>query len=447
MLRWNRVSQYAMARSGPLDIRLQRRTPLRKLGWVTGDHHVHMVHGEKTVAIDFPFAALSARAEGLDYMALAQQWNLPRVTPEDLDSACRRVSTPDFTLTWNLEAPKNFWLGDVSHCAGHGWTVAMRGRTAGGRDAVEELLSMSAWDYESGKPPYPNFEIQALIHSLGGIVSYTHPHRWWSGKWGGRGGFPIEEHKFISNLAQELPFDTVAGPTYDTIDILMQTHEREVNRKGLALWFMLLNHGYRIAGTGSSDATFDNPGGGIPGAIRVYTRVDGPPVPERIAAAMKQGRNFVTSGPLVHFQLGSHEVGDIVSLTGPQKFQARVQAWASGEAGERLSRVELIRNGEVVRRFDTGDPAFETSFEIREAETAWYLVRCYGSGDTQVAITNPIYFQSAGVSRPPARAGADYRHGRGRPNRQAARRSCRGARVRRKRAPPSQRSAVSKWQA
>ena len=75
---------------------------------MTGDSHVHMIHGEKTIAIDFPYAALSARAEGLDYMALAQQWNLPRVTPEDLDTACRRVSTPDFLLTWNLEAPKNF---------------------------------------------------------------------------------------------------------------------------------------------------------------------------------------------------------------------------------------------------------------------------------------------------------------------------------------------------
>ena len=399
------VEERIEARNGEartLDLRLQRRTPLRRLGWVTGDSHVHMIHGERTVTIDFPFAALSARAEGLDYMALAQQWNLPRITPEALDAACQGVSTDDFMLTWNLEAPKNFWRGDVSHCAGHGWTVGMRGRTADGRDAIEELLAMSAWDYESEKTPYANFEIQALIHSLGGIVSYTHPHRWWSGKWGGKGGFPIEEHKFVSNMAQELPFDTVAGPTYDTIDVLMQTGEREVNRKGLALWFMLLNHGYRIAGTGSSDATFDNPGGGIPGAIRIYTRVDGPPTLRRIAAAMKQGRNFVTSGPLVRFEIGPHQVGDVVPVNGPAKLQAHIRAWASGQAGEHLSQVELIRNGEVVRRFDTKDPAFESSFDVEESETAWYLVRCYGSSDAQVAITNPIYFQSPSYRAPAA---------------------------------------------
>jgi hypothetical protein len=276
----------------------------------------------------------------------------------------------------------------------------MRGRTPDGRDSVQELLSMSAWDYESDKPAYPNFEIQALIHSLSGIVSYTHPHRWWTGRWGGRGGFPVEENKFISNLSQELPFDTVAGPTYDMIDVLMQTHEREVNRKGLALWFMLLNHGYRIAGTGSSDATFDNPGGGIPGAIRVYTRVDGRPTIEHIAAAMKQGRNFVTSGPLVRFQIGPHEAGDVAPVDGRKTLQAHLQAWASGKAGEHLSRIEVFRNGEVVQQFDVSGTAFDRTFPIEEAETAWYAVRCHGSGDTQIAITNPIYFQSASYRAP-----------------------------------------------
>src|SRR5207244_7039634 len=109
-------------------------------------------------------------------------------------------STPDFLLTWNLEAPKNYWRGDVSKCMGHGWTVAMRGRTPDGRDAIAELFEMSAHDYESNKPSYPNFESQALIHSLGGIVAYSHPCRWWSGKWGGRGIYPVEENKFVSNM-------------------------------------------------------------------------------------------------------------------------------------------------------------------------------------------------------------------------------------------------------
>jgi hypothetical protein len=51
-----------------------------------------------------------------------------------------------------------------------------------------------------------------LIHSLGGFVSCTHPARWWTGAWGGKGIFPLDENQFISNMATELPFDAVAGP-------------------------------------------------------------------------------------------------------------------------------------------------------------------------------------------------------------------------------------------
>ena len=57
-----------------------------------------------------------------------------------------------------------------------------------------------------------------------------HPARWWRGKWGGQGIYPVEENKFVSNMAAELPFDTVCGPTYDAIDILMPPQERKANQ-------------------------------------------------------------------------------------------------------------------------------------------------------------------------------------------------------------------------
>ncbi len=288
----------------------------------------------------------------------------------------------------------------------------MRGRTRDGRDAIAELLAMSAWDYESEKTPMPNFEIQAFIHSLGGMVACTHPHRWWWGKWGGRGGYPVEEKKFVSNMAAELPFDTVAGPTYDAIDITMQPHEREVNRQAQDLWFLLLNKGYRIAGTASSDTTFDNPGGGVPGKVRVYTRLDGALTMDRLAQAMKAGRNFVTSGPLVTLTIGDYGIGDVVKLQGPVKPKAVLRAWAAGRIGEKLSRVEVLRNGTVIRTFTPDTVQLATSFDLEESQTAWYIVRCYGAAEDQVAITNPIYFETPDYQEPqpePARVTASVR--------------------------------------
>ena len=66
---------------------------------------------------------------------------------------------------------------------------------------------------------------------------------------------------------------------------------------------------------------------------------------------MKAGRNFVTSGPLLLMQIGGHQVGDVIHLSDPSDFQVNLQAWPSGAAGELLTRVELIRNGEIAKVF------------------------------------------------------------------------------------------------
>ncbi len=391
-----------------LDVALHRRSPLHKEGWYAGDNHDHMIHGERKILVDFGYAALAGRAEGLDYLALAQDWNVPEVTPEALEQACKRVSTPDFLLTWNLEAPKNYWRGDASHCMGHGWTVATRGRTPAGGDAIRALLNLSAHDYESAKEPAPNFESHALIHRLGGIVSYSHPCRWWYGRWGGRDIYPVEEHKFVSNLAAELPFDTIAGPTYDTIDVLMQPHEREANDCAQKLWFMLLKRGYHIAATGSSDATFDNPGGGTPGAVRIYAQIPGAFDLTKVAGAIRAGRSFVTSGPLIVLEAEGHYSGDVVRASAQSRIRCRIRAWASGAVGEHLTRIELLRNGEVVKTFEP--PAFSTeldrTFDLELAGRTWIIARCRGSNDRQIAITNPVYFELEGF-QPPAPAMAD----------------------------------------
>ena len=388
-----------------LEFKLRRRTPLHKLGWYASDNHVHMIHGEAVTAVGFPDVALAARAEALDFMSLAQSWAVDREDPAVLERACRKVSTPDLLLTWNMEAPKNYWLGDASHCMGHGWTVGMRGYTSTGKNAISELNAMSAHDYEREKTRFPNFDSHALIHALGGMVSYTHPCRWWRGQWGGRGGYPLEKDKFVSNLAAELPFDTVAGPTYDTVDILMQTHEVKVNEQGQRLWYMLLDHGYRMPGTASSDATFDNPGGALPGAVRNYTRVSGKLTPESLARAMREGRNFVTSGPLLKVDFGGRQIGDVIRVTAPQTVRVSLRAWASGEPGEELTEVEVVRNGKAIRKFAPKTAEFATEFDIRESGTAWYIVRAMGASRNQVAISDPIYFEGPDYQAPkPAQA-------------------------------------------
>jgi hypothetical protein len=387
---------------------LRRQANLPHRGWYCGDSHVHMNHGagEPPFPMDFSYLALAARAAGLDYMSIAQNWVLPadQITAAGLSALCDSVSTSDFTLAWNMEEPKNYWRGDVSRCLGHCWFLGLPGSTSDSQDAIQALYQMSAGDFQSEKTPTPNFESQALIHALDGAVVYTHPCRWWWGNWGGRGIYPEEVGKFVSNLAQELPYDTVVGPSYDAMDILMAPWDREASLEAQRLWFLLLNNGYRMPATASTDSNFSGKGGANPGEARVYTHVDGLRSIAAIAQAMKAGRNFVTSGPLLLMQIGGRKVGDVIRLSEPSDFQVNLQAWPSGAAGELLTRVELIRNGEIARVFEIGkqERDFSAAFAIHETGTAWYIARCFGSNDLQVAMTNPIYFEGRNYAPPKA---------------------------------------------
>ncbi len=108
---------------------------------------------------------------------------------------------------------------------------------------------------------------------------------------------------------------------------MMKPEERETARQALQLWFLLLNHGYRLAATASSDSTFDNPAGGVPGKVRVYTRVEGRLTPQALALATKGGRSFVTSGPLLLFQIDGHGPGEIIRVDAARKYTAKLRAW------------------------------------------------------------------------------------------------------------------------
>jgi len=386
-----------------VQFRLERVVDLRKRGWFAGDSHAHMIHGERTIPVDFDFVALSARAEDLHYLSLSHAWDMESPTPEKLEQALGSRSTPDCWLTWNLEAPKNYYLGDAGRCLGHCWTVGMRGRTASGQDVIPLLLQASAQDYESSKPRFANFESHALIRAQGGAVFYSHPARWWMGAWGGQGGYPRREQMRVSNLAVELPLDTLLGPTYDGLDILTGAGEFQANAQAFALWSLLLNHGYRLAATASSDACFDRPGGAVPGVVRTYTRVDGPFSIPAAAEAMARGCNFVTTGPLLLASVDGCPPG-FAFETRPQARKIEIEAWASGTDSQGLSRLEILRNGEILhsQRFTPGIPSLRTNVLLPAAESAWYCARVFG-GDPrrQQVITGAFFFENDDW-RPPA---------------------------------------------
>jgi len=385
-----------------VEVKLARAIELRAKGWYSGDSHAHMIHGERDITVSFEDVALAARAEDLQYLSLAQTWNIPDQRPEALQAAVARVSIASSQLAWNLEAPKNYYKGDATRCLGHCWNLGLSGRTSEGADVISVLLEASAHDYETTKPSYANFESHRLIHDQGGAVFYTHPTRWWFGEWGGRAGYPKQQKARVSNMAVELPLDVLVGPTFDGIDLITTNGEYEGDQESFSLWAMLLNHGYRLAATASSDACFDRPGGGYPGSARTYTYLPNGFSMQAVTQATAEGRTFATTGPLLLALLDGRPPGSEIPADG-RPAQMQIEAWASGEDPGNLSRLELLRNGEIVKIWEPNDRHYRATYEIAEKENARYCVRAFGTArEKQRAITGAFYFAASRVTPRPA---------------------------------------------
>ena len=378
-----------------IEIQMERQVDLRRRGWFAGDSHVHMIHGEKTIPVNFDQVALAARAEDLQYLSLGHAWTLDDPTPERLEAELARRSTPDCTLTWGLEAPKNYFKGDAGRCLGHCWTLGMRGRSPSGSDVIASLLQASAWDYESQKPSFANFESHALIHAQGGAVFYTHPARWWTGPWGGQGGYPKQDNMRVSNMAVELPLDVLVGPTFDGA----RRHHRHRRSRG----------GSEVLPTLVASAQSRLPRRrhclvGLPVLIApaglcreqrvLYTFVEGGFSIAGAARAAAQGRTFATTGPLLLISVDGRPPGSAWPADGGEH-QLRIEAWSSGAVTDGLERVEILRNGQVFQKHALAgqQTSCHTNLVIREDRTSWYCVRAFGPDERrQRAISGAFYF-------------------------------------------------------
>jgi len=205
-------------------------------------------------------------------------------------------------------------------------------------------------------------------------------------------------------MAVELPLDTVLGPTFDGVDVITGPGEFEANEKAFQLWVMLLNHGYRLAATGSSDACFDRPGGGVPGVPRTYTYVPHGFCLAKVTRATAVGHTFVTTGPLLLATIDGQPPGSTFRA-GRKKHELEIEAWSSGEGPDGLGRLEILRNGEPFREcvFSNLPASIRTNFVLHAEQSSWYCVRLWGGGvKKKMAVSGAFYFEDGAFRSPPA---------------------------------------------
>jgi hypothetical protein len=260
---------------------------------------------------------------------------------------------------------------------------------------------------------YPmNADVYDMGHAKNGVVGAVHP-------------FDEVPDPFANppqKITDELPVD-VALAKLDYMEIVGFSDHRST----AAVWYRLLNLGFRIPAGAGTDAMANYASlRGPVGMNRVYARVKpGLPKINAMLDALKNGRTFATNGPLLDFSLGRKEVGGELKFDEPQ---AEVPFKAALRSIVPIGKFELVCNGQVMRTLGLNakvsaiwKPAedgrrnseeagaagsagpFEDHGAISLKESGWCLVRAssdkaeYPVLDNYVyATTSPIYVTIAG---------------------------------------------------
>jgi|GEM_PF-1100203 len=167
----------------------------------------------------------------------------------------------------------------------------------------------------------------------------------------------------------------------------------QFNRSGYEPWYDLLALGFRLTTAAGSD--YPCGGQSLPGHERFYTKVEGPLTYPKWIESVRQGRTFVTSGPLVEFRINGKDIGSEITLDNPSTVELTGSVVFDPERDD-LASVELVQNGNVVERFSRvkGESKIEFRVKRRVDESSWFAVRGYGARFEENTFVNPIIFSS-----------------------------------------------------
>jgi hypothetical protein len=366
-----------------VNVALEPALDLFGRGWRGGDAHIHYFHGDNQVVRTPEEAFTICAAAGLSWASFAgEHYGAALLNRTEALAVWERYDRSECQLWLGAEAPKNAW-GHHASIAYDPWSV---------REAL----------------PY-NEGIQE-IHAQGGVSFPVHPERL----------FPFRSfggsHSFypLNNHFKHLPMAALAGHLLDGWSAIS---DQPSGPTFLATYRKLLSLGYKIPLLADSDYCMDRINNGLkaPGFWMNYVHLDGQPLSRAaVAEAIRKGRVFATTGPLALFTVGDAISGASLPADGrprPFKIEAsyRFNPWTlsysnfAETAACVIERIELLRNGEVVRQW-TPSAATATIEDVLPGETnnCSYMVRVLGNeGVWMAGYASPIYFETAPAPRQP----------------------------------------------
>lgn len=378
---------------------LHRWIEPKKLGWWSGDHHVHAAgckHYENPTE--------GVRPEDMFRHQLGEDLNVGCVLSwgpcwyfqkQFFEGKVHALSRPNYVMRYDVEVS-----GFPSSHSGHLCLLRLREDDYPGSSRIEDWPSWDLPVLQWGK-------------KQGGVVGFSH-----SG-WGLQTkstALPNEEIPPFNGIGANEYIVDVVHDAVDFISAVDTPIPYELN-----IWYHTLNCGYRARISGETD--FPCIYGERVGLGRVYVKLDGKLDFDAWAEGIKQGRSYCSDGlsHLIDFQVndrGLGENGSVLSLAEPKTVRVRAKAaallptspdvgikrrrldqqpyWHLERAREGTTRtvpVEVIVNGKVAaKRSLTADGSMkDVEFDVPIERSSWIALRVFASSHT-----NPVFVEVGG---------------------------------------------------
>ena len=363
-----------------LEVELSRWVDMASDGWYSGDNHIHPNYGGHYFIQPIDLRN-KAQAEDLNVAngMIANYWGNSRV--EDLEHFLGHPHPhgDERTLVYYNEEYRPSYFAHLSLL-----------------NLVELITPFYIGSVGTANHAlYPdNASVLRRVHEQGGIGGYVHPfglsHR--DPVAAGPGG------------ARELPVDAILGVA-DFVDVACIWSDELGTAE---IWYRLLNTGSRIPATAGTDAMTDIWRHPAVGTTRSYVYTGKKTLDyDEWADAMAGGHAFVTSGPILAFDVSGKGMGQELVVS---KGDA-VTVSASARSIFAMDRLELVHNGEIIRTVESdGGKTIEGSWELTVESSGWLAVRVlgpsqHGAMDSYLfAHTNPVYVVADGA---PIRSSSD----------------------------------------
>ncbi len=346
-----------------VDIPLERFMDLPALGWYSGDTHLHDLHqGRFGLTHEQFFLQLAAEdlhvsnpLIHMDGTRLMGRW-------EDLTGGPHPLSTSDHMFQYGTE-----FRGSLGH-------IAMIGHT-------DYILPFIAG---TGNSAYaqPMLDLQYVdeVRRQGGLGGFPHPYL---------GG--TSTPRGVSSTLIPLDVALGRGDYYD----LGAMYSDELN--STAVYYRLLNCGFRLAAAGGTDNFSDVWRDPPPGGDRTYVFLGNEPLSvESWLSGLKAQRTFMSTAPLLFLEVAGRGPGEEIALEAGAPASVRVRAEAASIAP--MGRLEIMVNGVVASSVEAQDPyqvVFDGEVEVRDG--GWVAARVLGPSSRYVtdsyafAHTSPVY--------------------------------------------------------